>query len=322
MTRVIARACANIALLKYWGKFSRSGNLPATPSISLCLDKLSTTTTVSSIPGNEDLFHINGKKISGESLDRLRDFLDLWRRKRLVSGAFRVDSVNRFPTASGLASSSSGYAALCLALAAHSRKRLKFNELVTLARIGSGSAARSIVGGMAAMTAGKGSRVLGLASAADIPWGMVIALVNARPKTISSREGMKLSAISSSYYRNWLLCGRRQFKEMLAAIRIFDLTKTGEIMEGNTLAMHACMLTTAPPLIYWEPATINLIKACREWRRGNLETYFTIDAGPHVAFLARLSDLESVKARAKKIEGVTGVISCKAGGPAEVISCS
>lgn len=247
MTRVIARAYANIALLKYWGKFGRFGNLPATPSISLCLDKLSTTTIVSPRKGNRDLFFINGAKAAGESLERLQNYLDLWRRKRLLSGAMTVDSKNRFPTASGLASSSSGYAALCLALSACSRKNLGFDDLVALAGIGSGSAARSVAGGIAAMTAGKNSRVIKLAASADIPWGMVIAVVKAGPKAISSRRGMRLSAISSPYYRSWLQFGRRQFREMLAAIKKFDLTKTGEIMEANTLAMHACMLTTTPP---------------------------------------------------------------------------
>lgn len=322
MTRVTARAFANIALLKYWGKFGRSDNLPATPSISICLDKLSTTTMVSPRKGNRDLFYINGTKAAGGSLERLQNYLNLWRRKRLLSGALKIDSKNRFPTAAGLASSSSGYAALCLALSACSRKNLEFDDLVALARIGSGSAARSIAGGLAAMTAGKNSRVIRLAASADIPWGMVIAVVKAGPKAMSSRQGMELSAMTSPYYQNWLRTGRRQFKEMLAAIKKFDLTKTGEIMEANTLAMHACMLTTIPPLLYWEPATISLIKACRQWRRRNLETYFTIDAGPHVAFLAKLDDLESVKVQAGKIEGVIELISCKAGGPAEVISCN
>lgn len=322
MTRVTARACANIALLKYWGKYRQKGNLPDTPSISLCLEKLSTTTLISRQETNRDSFYINGKKPDAQSLARLEGYLDFWRKRKLISGRFMVDSKNNFSTSAGLASSSSGYAALCVGLSAFCKKTLRFDDLANLARVGSGSAARSIAGGLAAMTAGANSQVRCLAKVEDIPWGMVIVEMNSRPKAVDSRIGMELSKLTSPYYKSWIKVGRRQYAEMISAIRRFDLTKTGEIMEANTLAMHACMIATRPPLLYWEPATVSLIRACFDWRKNNLETYFTIDAGPHVVLLARLEDLRKVAANAEKIDGVIRAVPSKPGRPAEVISCN
>jgi len=325
LNQVTAQACANIALCKYWGKRG-PGNAPATPSISLALAELVTTTTVSRIGGNRDQLLLNSRRATGTTHERLVEYLDLWRRRELLSGCFRIESRNSFPTAAGLASSAGGYAALALALSAFSRSRLAPAEISRLARRGSGSSARSIPGGLAALATGEDPAARCLADAADVSWGMVVALVEAREKQVSSREGMELSRRTSKFFEEWTRVGRQQYREMRRALRSWDLARVGELMEENTLAMHACMLTTQPPLLYWRPATLELLQQARDWRQAGLQVYATTDAGANVALLCQRSDLACVAQRLKRMKSagaaIADVIASQPGGPARIIARS
>jgi diphosphomevalonate decarboxylase len=325
LNQVTARACANIALCKYWGKHG-PGNAPATPSISLALAELVATTTVSRISGSRDQLLLNGQRPAGTTRERLLEYLDLWRRRGLISGCFRIESRNSFPTAAGLASSAAGYAALALALSAFSRSHLAPAEISRLARWGSGSSARSIPGGLAALATGEDPAARRLADAADVPWGMVVALVNARKKQVSSREGMELSRRTSKFFEEWTRVGRQHYREMRRALRSWDLAHAGELMEANTLAMHACMLTTRPPLLYWRPATLELLQQARDWRRAGLPVYATTDAGANVALLCQRSDLARVAQRIKRLKSagtaIADMITSQPGGPARIVARS
>jgi len=171
--RVVARAFANIALCKYWGKQSQKDNLPATPSISIALERLLTRTEVSRISGNRDQFYLNGLRADARTAAQLTDYLDYWRRKNLIRGRFQIKSENQFPTQSGLASSSSGYAALAKALAAFSGKKISQSVLSRLARVGSGSAARSIPGGLAKLPVAANPIASQILAPHELPWGII-----------------------------------------------------------------------------------------------------------------------------------------------------
>ena len=313
-----AQAHANIALCKYWGKRGRD-NGPATPSISLALEQLTTTTTVSRINRPIDQVILNNKPVSRTDRARVISYLNRWRKAGLLDGNVRIDTDNQFPTASGLASSASGYAALATALNALAGGPLNEEDLSRWARRGSGSAARSIPGGLAGLDAGANPAAELLAPAQDVPWGMVFALVDAPPKTTSSRLGMELSRETSPYYRPWLNTAVFHYRTMLPALDAWDLTAAGPIIEANALAMHACMLATCPPLVYWAPATITLLKALPRWRARGIEAYATIDAGPHVALLCPHGQLKRVASLARRIPGVYQALASLPGGPAVVL---
>jgi diphosphomevalonate decarboxylase len=318
MRRVTARAYANIALCKYWGKLPGANNLPATPSISLAISGLKTETMVEVLEHGPDSFKLDGRKPDETTAKRLEEYLDYWRDRRLLKGSFAVLSKNYFPTGAGLASSSSGYAALAKALSALSPKKIPDAKLSRLARMGSGSAARSIPGGLSALPVGKDPAAKLLLSPEEIPWGMVVVIVKSGEKEISSRQGMELSRKTSPYYKSWLSQAARDYSSMLDAIKKKDLSQIGEICEANTLAMHACMMATRPPLIYWNRATIEIIHAVRRWRAKGLDAYFTIDAGPHVAILARREDLNSISTRARRLNGVISAKTSLPAGGAEI----
>lgn len=320
ITRVTASACANIALVKYWGKQAGGINLPATSSISLTLEKLKTVTKIVRLTGGEDYFFINKKPADKITSDRLKKYLDYWRNKGLIKGSFRIESKNSFPTKSGLASSSSGYAALAMGLSGFSTRKLSVKYLSELARIGSGSAARSITGGLSALPKGRLSTARLIKPAKQIPWGMVICEVDMAEKKISSREGMELSKKSSPYYKSWLTQSEKDYRRMLAVIKKRDLEMIGEIMEANTLAMHACMIATKPELLYWTGATLDILHAVRKWRSSGLQVYATMDAGPHVILLGKKSDLAKIASRARLINSVIKATASLPADGAEIIS--
>lgn len=313
-----ARAFANIALCKYWGKRGND-NGPDTPSISLALQRLETTTTVRLRSSGRDVIKLNGKRPSRAVRQRLVEYLDRWREAGLLASGVRIESGNRFPTAAGLASSASGYAALATALAAVSSNGLSEDEISRWARRGSGSAARSVTGGMSELDAGSNPAAQLITPARDVPWGMVLAIVDAPAKQVSSREGMRLSQDTSPYYRKWVLTDRFHYRQIYRAIQRWDLTAAGGAVEANALAMHACMLATSPPLLYWAPGTLALLQAVRHWRKSGLEVYATIDAGPHVALLCALADLQRVAARARRVAGVVQALPSMPGGAAAII---
>ncbi len=318
ITRVRAAACANIALTKYWGK-AGPGNAPATPSISLALSALRTETVVERVRGGRDRVILDGRPADRGTRTRVGAYLDLWREQGLLRGNFRVDSRNLFPTAAGLASSASGYAALAAALSAFSPRRIGRIELSRLARLGSGSAARSVPGGLARLPAGPDPAARRLLPPAAVPFGMVVALAATGEKETGSREGMLASARSSPYYRAWLRQARRDDREMRAALAAGDLPRIGALAEGNMAAMHAVMLATRPALLYWNEVTIRLLGAVRGWRRRGLAAWATVDAGPHVVLLCAREDLPRAARRARRVPGVRGVIESLPGGAAEVI---
>ncbi len=321
ITRVRTRAYANIALVKYWGKREGPGNLPATPSISLALEKLLTETEITRSPEGTDSIIMNGEEADEQSRKRLEIYIDRWRTTGLIEGFFDISTRNSFPAKAGLASSSSGFAALALALGAFSSRKIDTRELTRLARTGSGSAARSVTGGLSAFPVGKDPAARLLEPADKIPWGMVIVTAGEEEKSVSSREGMELSRRFSPYYRQWVAQAKKDYRDMLSAAKRMDFTEVGTIAEANALAMHACMIATRPSLIYWKDTTIRLIHMVEKWREGGLSTYFTIDAGHHVALLGRLDDLDDIASEAVKVRGVHDVMSSRPAGGAEVISC-
>lgn len=326
--RARALAFANIALIKYWGKAGPE-NSPATPSIALTLEALRTETMVEAIASGDDTVELNGATAAPELRERVAAYLDEWRKPGLLTGAVRVSSVNHFPTAAGLASSASGYAALSVALDGISEAHLTMRQLSRLARLGSGSAARSIAGGLAALPLGNDPAAHCLLTASQVPWAMVLCLVDAAPKAVSSRAGMEHCRTTSPYYPAWLRQARHDYSRMLDAIRHMKqdvqagsremLSEVGELMEASCLAMHACMLAARPPLAYWSPATLEVIAAVRRWRADSVAAYFTIDAGPHVALLCLREDAALVSQLASQVAGVQQVIVSMPGGPARVI---
>lgn len=144
-----ARAHTNIALVKYWGKRDAALMLPQTDSLSLTLDEFYTTTTVNFNQAlNEDQFYLDGELVSANKAQKVVKFMDLVRQLSGRTEYAQIASVNNVPMAAGLASSASAFAALAGAAAKDAGLDLSLKDLSRLARRGSGSATRSVYGGL------------------------------------------------------------------------------------------------------------------------------------------------------------------------------
>lgn len=325
MKSATAKACSNIALIKYWGKREPVLNLPQNGSLSLTLDGLTTKTTVEWDPALEaDAVMLNDKPLAGDELAKMSRFLDLVRQEAGMRLKARVESVNDFPTAAGLASSASGFAALSLAASRAAGLDLAPRELSILARQGSGSASRSIFGGFAEWHRGTlpdgsdsyAENVLAAEAWPDVR--MLVVVLEPRPKPLSSRSGMTQTVATSPMYPAWLETVEADLAAARAAVAAQDLAALGTVAEANALKMHATMLTTLPTILYWQPTTVALMHRVWELRRDGFSAYFTIDAGPNVKVLTDAKQAPQLEALLGAVEGVARVITC-APGPGAVV---
>lgn len=297
--KAYVRAHTNIALIKYWGKRDETYFLPMNSSLSLTLDKLYTDTMVvfdASLPS--DLFYLNGEKQGDKETQKISNFLDLFREEKGTTMRARVESINHVPTAAGLASSASAFAALAGATNLALGLELDLQRLSTFARRGSGSATRSIYGGFVEWDMGTCSDDSFAVAVDDAGWdiGMVIVAVNQQAKEVSSRIGMKRTVETSPFYPAWVAAAKKDILDIKTAIAAKDFIRLGEITEANGMKMHGTMLGAEPPLSYWEPDSIVAIKTVQALRKQGIPCYVTMDAGPNVKVLCRLSQAEEIKA--------------------------
>jgi diphosphomevalonate decarboxylase len=315
---VTAVAHANIALAKYWGKADDRENLPAVPSLSLTLDALRSRTTVSADATlAEDSVSLDGAPATGRARERVVRLLDEVRALTETKLPLRVESHNDFPTASGLASSASGFAALALGASHALGRPLPVETLSSLARRASASAARSLFGGFVALRLGARSAEPVLDGAAW-PLSMVIAVTAMGPKDVSSTDGMRHTLATSPYYPTWVTSAPALFAEVERAVLARDLETLGAAVEQSALMMHASMLAARPALVYFSPATLRAMERVRALRREGTLAFYTMDAGPHVKVLCRSADAKSVAVALGSVEGVERVIVSEAGPAAYV----
>ena len=308
-----AHAHPNIALVKYWGKQEKPGNLPATPNLSITLAGLTTVTHVTDAP--TDHFVLNGEAHRDPKLERwlhtLRDSFDI--------PPLRIDSGNDFPTSAGLASSASGFAALITAVNAHCELGMNDDMCSEWARIGSASAARSIFGGFVALVPPQW-QALRLAPHEHWPLEVVVAVTSNEAKSVSSGEGMERSRLTSPYYNAWLRDAATDFADASQAISDQDFGALAAVAELNCLKMHALMLTSQPTLSYWTPASLACMDRVRALREEGENVFFTVDAGPQIKAVCLPDSADTVAAALAETPGVIDIIRSPLGDGAKVVA--
>lgn len=293
-----AKAHTNIALVKYWGKKDQDLIIPQTDSLSMTLDEFYTTTRVNFDPDlTADQVMVNDQPVTGDGLARITRFLDLVRQLSGRHQFARVDSHNHVPTAAGLASSASAFAALAGAASQAAGLYLSRRDLSRLARRGSGSATRSIYGGLVEWHRGHDdatSYAEPIMEKLDFGLEMLAIMINTDRKKISSRYGMQSSVISSPYYDSWKEVVANDMVTMKAAITARDIPTIGHTAEENALRMHALTLSADPGYTYFNSETLTAITAIRHLREQGISCYFTMDAGPNVKVIYDRRDRERI----------------------------
>lgn len=302
MTKAItARAHTNIALIKYWGKLDADLIIPQNSSLSLTLAPFYTDTTVQFSPElTHDQIKIDGQLLSTAAGQRVHTFLDLVRQRAGLTAFAQVDSTNHVPTAAGLASSASGFAALAAAASKAADLELSLPELSRLARRGSGSATRSIYGGFVEWQKGHDdldSQAVPFQEKIDFDIQMIAILLDPRPKKVASRAGMAQVVATSPYYAAWPPTAEQDLIAMKAAILKKDLNLIGQLAEANAMKMHATTLSANPPFTYFEPETLTAIELVQNLRNNGVSCYYTMDAGPNVKVICSAKETPAILAQ-------------------------
>lgn len=292
MPKATVEAPANIALIKYWGAKDFDPVVPYAPSLSMTLRACRTRTTVQFDPdgtNENDILRVQDDGDLTAADDSFRvpvvRHLDRLRSRTDRSGSFRVATQNTFPSGAGLASSASGFAALTLAAMQALGEPIDHAQASDLARrSGSGSAARSVWGGFVQWPRDEDLCASQIASADHWALHDLIAVVDTRPKAVSSREGHR-RAPSSPFFETRLdhLEGRRE--AVHEALLDRDLDRLGPLVERDATELHLIALSSRPPIHYWRPATLAVLEAVRALRADGVAAYATMDAGPNVHVL-------------------------------------
>jgi diphosphomevalonate decarboxylase len=321
VSKATAAAHPNIAFIKYWGKRNLGLNLPANPSLSMNLAAMTTVTTVEFHAGLEtDLVEWDGRPAVGQARDRVVAHLDRVRALAGIAVRARVSSRNDFPAGVGLASSASAFAALSLAASAAAGLDLGQAALSRLARLGSGSASRSIPAGFSLWDGESDEASLARQVAPPEHWDLhdVVAVPSRQHKDVGSHDGHAL-APTSPLHQARLAAVPALLEAVRSGIEQRNLDALGPAIETDALLMHGVMMTSLPSLLYWEPATLSVLHAVRAWRRKGLGVYFTMDAGPSVHCICAAGDAREVADRLAALTGVLDVLSSGPGGGARLV---
>lgn len=321
-----ATAPSNIAFLKYWGKQSKSKQWPAGNSLSMTLSEAKTVTSVSKASGNEDLIYFDGDSTASsdskvqKQIDRIRDYLKL-------ETKLTIRTENTFPKSCGIASSASGLCALtigCFAALLDCGTFEELNEkgvtkdvLAHFSRMGSGSAGRSVYGGYVSWYKGETADSQKIVQESDsLELCDLIFVLSSKKKEVGSTEAHD-AAWTSPLFGPRLAVIEERHAFMLEALKEKDFSKLGQLLELDAIEMHSVIMTSNPPVNYWDKNTANFIRWIREQRQNKVfEAYVTIDAGPNVHVICKPEEADKIVELSKSVFTYESVIKDKTGaGP-------
>lgn len=295
--------------------------LPMNSSLSLTLDGFYTLTEVTLDPSfSEDRVWFDGVPAPKDFSKKVKDFMDQVRARSDIKGYAQIHTQNHVPLGAGLASSASGFAALAMAASKAYGLSLEPRALSLLARLGSGSASRSIFGGFVKWHKGHladGSDSFSTPLLEQSNWinrlCMIAVIVNQEEKSLSSREGMARTVKTSPLYGGWLDSAASDLECAEKSIFQEDLKMLGEVMEHNALKMHATMLAAKPSVQYLNSGSFEVMQKVNELRAEGLLAYYTMDAGPNVKILCYKEDAPKIQSKISELKVVKNSVVCQVG---------
>jgi len=335
--KVTFDASPNIALVKYWGKRDEKLMLPCEGSISVTMDfmpeqsidfegqeeiQLRTRTTIEfSKSFEKDEMILNDSKVERKEFGQIIRIVNNAREKAGIKEKVKIVSKNYFPTAAGIASSSSGYAALALALNECLDLKLSFEGISIQARLGSGSACRSVLGGFVEWKKGKledGSDSIAVQIKDELFWPEfrnIIVITEKEKKRISSRAGMKQTVETSELFKQRLKILPKRLKECKEAILKRDFRFLGKRIMQDSNNMHACMLDTYPAIIYLNDISREVMHKIHELNesRKKIVGAYSFDAGPNAHIFCLKSDVDDIIRNVREIGGIRKILVCRVG---------
>lgn len=317
-----AIASPNIAFIKYWGNIDEELRLPSNGSLSMNLDGLTTTTKVEfSSDFREDSLSINGNSILGAGLTRASRVLNAIRSEGKVSHFAKVSSTNNFPSGAGIASSASAFAALAFAAVNALGIPASTERISRFARLGSGSASRSVPNGFVEWYSGNSDESSFASSIASVShWDLsdCVVIVSDGHKKTGSTEGHKI-APTSPLQAARIMDAPRRIEICRKAILEKNFFQLAPIIQQDSDIMHAVMMTSEPALFYWLPETLRIIELAQAYQSDGMPIAYTIDAGPNVHLITETKNVPEVISAFEKTEGVKQILKSKVGQGARLV---
>ncbi|WP_185872959.1 diphosphomevalonate/mevalonate 3,5-bisphosphate decarboxylase family protein [Blattabacterium cuenoti] len=303
---ILKKSPSNIALIKYWGKQKNKIQIPLNSSISYSLGGIYTVTKLIFYPRKEKKQSIRVFYSGKEKISFIPKILEFFKRisyycSYLKHFNFIINTYNTFPHSSGLASSASSMSALALCIMEIEKKfkitinkNFFFKKASFLARLGSGSACRSVYSGLVVW--GYHKSIIGSNNLYAIPYPYkihrifknirnTILIIDDKPKYVSSSDGHKFM-LKNPYYKERIKCANKNMDRMIYLLNTGNFKAFGELIEYEALNLHAMMMTSNPYFLCMRPSTLKVLYKVWQFRKlSKNNVFFTLDAGANIHLL-------------------------------------
>lgn len=282
MAKATAVAHTIQGLLKYHGLKNKKLRLPFHDSISVCVKELTTTATVDFSPQyNEDMIQINGGVAKGNEAERVMVVIDALRRLAKTKDHVRIVSRNNLEKAKGVGFSAAAFASVAFAANNALNLKIDLSRLSEIARLGAGSASRSLVGGFSIWYANKRGRSFAqqLDDGTHVKLAMGIVPLASPIKTDMAHD----ESTTSPFFTSRVKSVKAAIPRMIHAIKKGDTAEVCKIAETDSLSLHAVTMTGRQGLVLVSPETINVIRRVRTLREEKgIPVWYSMDTGPSV----------------------------------------
>ncbi|ACY40367.1 diphosphomevalonate decarboxylase [Blattabacterium sp. (Blattella germanica) str. Bge] len=312
---ITKKSHSNIALIKYWGKHKNKIQIPLNSSISYSLGRVYTVTRLIYQEKKKRNLSIKIFLSGKEKTSFLPKILEFFHRISFYCSYLRdfnfiIETYNTFPHSSGIASSASSMSALALCIM-EIEKKLVFSlkkdfflkKASFLARLGSGSACRSIYPGLVVWGSHKSIKGSNDLYAIPYPYKVhpifkkmvnTILIIDEKPKKILSSKGHLLMN-KHPYARVRFQCANQNMDRLISILKIGDFQEFGELIEHEALTLHAMIMTSRPYFLWMKPNTLNVLHTVWDFRiQSKKNIYFTLDAGANVHLLYPIQEKKSI----------------------------
>ena len=318
MAKATAVAHTIQGLLKYHGLKNKKLRLPFHDSISVCVKELTTTATVDFRPQyTEDMVQINGDIAKGTEAQRVIVVIDALRKLKKTKDRVKIVSRNNLEKAKGVGFSAAAFASVAFAASNALSLKMHQSRLSEIARLGAGSASRSLVGGFSIWYANKGGRSYAeqLDEGTRVKLAMGVVPLASSVKTDLAHE----ESTSSPFFTSRVRAVKAAIPKMIRAIKTGDLTEVCKLAEADSLSLHAVTMTGRQGLVLASAETIKVIQRVRTLREEKgIPVWYSMDTGPSVFLNTQPEYLDRV---CDDIENNVNVpiIKSEVGGPAYLI---
>jgi diphosphomevalonate decarboxylase len=294
LSKATAYAHAIQGLVKYHGLKNRKLRIPYHDSISVCAKELTTTTTVEfDRQYSEDIIEINGAIAKGREAERVMAVIEPLRKLAKNRSRCKLASENNLEKAKGVGFSAAAFASIALAAKSALNLKMDLTHLSEIARLGAGSASRSLVGGFAIWYANRNGRSFArqLDDGTRVKLAMGIVPLASDVKTEMAHD----ESVSSPLFNARVKETKAAVRKMLRAINDGDLHDVCRLAEVDSRSLHAITMTGKQGLVLMSPDTINVLKRVRAMREEqNIPVWYSLDTGPSVFLNTQPETLQAV----------------------------